>query len=247
MVLDQLRDGASRHLSAARLDEGTKELAFILGLPLIDGVFATLLVTGAVSTFSQAITVALSIFTGAGAIAVLYSNSDSRSEARRMVGKVAPVILVGALLVSLVAPVFRSLFYVQRLELAAGLVLLLIAGKMFGIELAEKISPASILVTGMVLSLQSPSSFSFSMSYAAPALLTAGTALAVLYLLAVVRPPSMNTYYLRVGSAVALLVLSATLFGASIPSNLATAVMIGSLVIAVRPRQLLSNAEPVNS
>jgi hypothetical protein len=55
MVLDELTDGASRHFSAFNplKEEGSRRLLFILCLPFLDGVFATLLVTGAVETFSQ--------------------------------------------------------------------------------------------------------------------------------------------------------------------------------------------------
>ncbi|MFB6077340.1 MAG: hypothetical protein ABEK12_04385, partial [Candidatus Nanohaloarchaea archaeon] len=62
MVLDHLDDGAQR-------------LVLVLCLPLVDGVFATLLVTGALKTFADVVAVALTIFAGAGSLAVLYSHA----------------------------------------------------------------------------------------------------------------------------------------------------------------------------
>ncbi|PSG99967.1 MAG: hypothetical protein BRC28_01840 [Nanohaloarchaea archaeon SW_4_43_9] len=114
-----------------------RKLIFILCLPLVDGVFATLLVTGAVETFSDIVSVALTVFTGAGALAVLYSCSETRKEATRTVLQAAPYLVVGAILISLVAPIYEQLFFIERLRYAAGLALFAIAVKMGGLEVGE--------------------------------------------------------------------------------------------------------------
>lgn len=219
MVLEQLDDGAQR-------------LLLVLCLPLIDGVFATLLVTGAVSTFSDIVSIALTIFTGAGALAVLYSESETRGEALSLVNQVAPVVLLGALVVGLIAPVFDQIFYVSRLKYAAGLALLAISGKLADVSLAEKFSVPAIIVTGMVLSFRSVSSLSLSLEYVLPALLTSGTAIAALYLASRVQRESLSLRYIRGGGAVVLTVISASLFGYNVPSHLSLAVFMFSVVLS---------------
>lgn len=219
MVLEQLDDGAQR-------------LLLVLCLPLIDGVFATLLVTGAVSTFSDVISVALTIFTGAGALAVLYSESESREEAFSMVNQVAPLLLLGALAVALVAPVFDELFHIARLRYAAGLALLTISAKLADIEMAEKFSVPAVIVTGMVLSVRSASGVSLSLEYVVPALLTSGTAVAGLYAASFVSRERLSLRYIRVGGAVVLTVISASLFGLDVPSHLSLAVFMFSVVLS---------------
>jgi len=219
MVLEQLDDGAQR-------------LLLVLCLPLIDGVFATLLVTGAVSTFSDIVSVALTIFTGAGALAVLYSESETRDEALSLVNQVAPVVLLGALLVGLIAPVFDQIFYVSRLKYAAGLALLAISGKLADVSLADKFSVPAIIVTGMVLSFRSASGLSLSLEYVLPALLTSGTAVGALYLASRVQRENPSLEYIRGGGAVVLAVISASLFGYNVPSNLSLAVFMISLALS---------------
>ncbi|PSH01043.1 MAG: hypothetical protein BRC30_00355, partial [Nanohaloarchaea archaeon SW_7_46_7] len=206
-----------------KIDDGAQRLLLVLCLPLIDGVFATLLVTGAVSTFSDIITVGLTVFTGAGALAVLYSESENRSEAFSLVNQAAPVLLAGALLVALIAPVFDQIFHISRLKYAAGLALLTISAKLVDIELAEKFSVPAILVTGMFLSLRSGATLSLSLEYVLPALLTSTAAIGGLYLASYLSRDNISLRYIRGGGAVVLTVISASLFGYDVPSNLGLA------------------------
>lgn len=231
MVLEQLRDGASRHLLA---DEGTRRLIFILCLPLVDGVFATLLVTGAISTFSDVIAIALTIFTGAGALAVLYSHAETRREARRMVLRAAPVLLLGAAAVALVAPVFQQVFYVERLQYAAGLALLVIAGHLMDLEIVEKLSVPAIILTGLVLSVRNPGALTFSLGYMAPAVGTALVSIAGLYAASYLARRGMNLLYVRRGGAMVLMMIAASQFGYDMPSELGLVVFAASIVVSLR-------------
>lgn len=231
MVLEQLRDGAQRQLSA--YDEGTRKLTFILCLPLLDGVFATLLVTGAVATFSDMIAVALTIFSGAGALAILWSYSETVNEARSMVVKAVPPLFLGALAVSLVAPIFEQLIYVGRMEIAAGLALIVIAGQLADFEYAETLSVPAILITGLALSVKNPAALTFSTSYVAPALLTVLVASIALYVASFLVRLNLSLTYIRRGSALVLLLISLSLFGFSIPSELSLLVFAGSVVAAM--------------
>lgn len=233
MVLEQLRDGASRLLSAASLDEGTRKLVFLLCLPLIDGVFATLLVTGAVQTFSDIVSVSLTIFAGAGALAVLYSYSETREDAAGMVLNASPFLIAGALAVSLVAPIFESLFYLQRVQYAAGLVLIIIAGKLLEIDLAERISTTTVLVTGLVVSVKNPSSLVLSLEYVLPALVTALTSLSVLYLASFFTNREMALDYVKNGAALVLLLIGASMFGVDVPSQLGLGILGVSIAVSL--------------
>ncbi|MFB6241258.1 MAG: DUF5794 domain-containing protein [Candidatus Nanosalina sp.] len=224
------------------IDEGTKQLLTVAGLPLVDGVFATLLATNSVSGISRALTIALTIFAGAGSLAVLFSNSSSCREARRMVLKAAPFLLTGGALVGLIAPVFSELFYLSRLQYVTGAVLMLIAFKLAEFSFAERIKTHWILVPGMILSVQSLSGLSFSLRYVVPALQVVGASVAVLYCFSFLRGFDLNLLVIRSGSALILGLFSASMFGLQIPSSaglvLFSLSFIGSLV---QPRLNLTN------
>lgn len=233
MVLEQLRDGASRLLSALNLDEGTRKLVFLLCLPLVDGVFATLLVTGAVQTFSDVMSVSLTIFAGAGALAVLYSYSETRKDAARMVINASPFLLAGALAVSLIAPIFESLFYIQRVQYAAGLVLIVIAGKLLEVGIAEKVSTTTVLVTGLVVSVRDPTSLAFSFEYVLPALITAVTSLSALYAASFLTNRDMALGYVKQGAALVLLLIGVSMFGVDVPSQLGVGILGVSIAVSL--------------
>lgn len=225
--------GASRQLQDF-FDEGTKRLLTILCLPLVDGVFATLLVSGAVETFSDIVAVSLTIFAGAGALATLYSESDGVREARSMVLKVMPFLLVGALVVSLVAPVFGQLFHVSRMRTVAALVLLSIGLQLVGVKKAETLSVPAILLTGALLSVRNPGAVGIELTYTLPAVLTALLASAVLYGASGLSRDALNLDTVRRGAGVVLLMLSASQFGLEVPSSLGLFVFGTSLAASHR-------------
>lgn len=232
MVLERLSDGASRHLLVP--DQDARKLIFILCLPLVDGVFATLLVTGAVETFSDVVAVALTIFTGAGALAVLYSCSENRRQATHTVLQTAPYLVLGALAVSLVAPIFEQLFFIERLRYAAGLALMTIAVKMGGLDVGEWLSVPAILITGMMLSLKNPGSLALSVEYILPALGTAVVALATLFLASRLDTSKLDLKYIRKGGALVLVSIALSMYGLSIPSEAGLAVFALSVFASYR-------------
>lgn len=215
------------------LDDGAQRLVLVLCLPLVDGVFATLLVTGAVETFSDIINVALTIFTGAGALAVLYSSAESRLHARKIVNQSIPILIIGAVAVAIIAPVFESIFYIERLQYAAGLALLAIAAGIAGIDLADKFSVPAIILTGMVLSTKGLDGIYLSAEYIMPALLTSIVAALVLYAATLVDVERMNLAYVRSGGALVLVLISISQFGFVIPSELGLAILTGSVLASL--------------
>lgn len=232
MVLDQLKDGASGHSLVP--DEDARELIFILCLPLVDGVFATLLVTGAIETFSDMVAISLTVFTGAGALAVLYSGSDCREDARRMVRQAAPYLIIGAVMVSLVAPIFEQIFHIQRLRYAAGLALITIAANMGGVKYAEKLSVSSVLLTGVVISIKNPGSLAFSLEYVFPALATSSLALLALYGASRIDISRMNLDYINKAGAIVLTSIALSMYGLNVPSKFGLTVLVVALAVSYR-------------
>lgn len=216
------------------MDEDARRLVFILCLPFVDGVFATLLVSGAIDTFSSMVSVALTIFTGAGALAVLYSSTDSRKEAKRMVDKAAPALIAGAVIVSLIAPVFEQLIYVERMSYAAGLALLVISLKMLEVDLVDDLSVPAIIITGLVLSAKNLSALTFSLEYVIPAVITSAVAVAGLYAASLLNPERINLCYIQRGGAAVLGIISMSMFGLPVPSGLSLTVFALSVVVSLR-------------
>ncbi len=216
------------------LDQGTRKLIFILCLPLIDGVFPTLLVTGAVSTFSDILAIAITIFAGAGALAVLYSYSDSVRDAQRMVIQSAPLLLAGVFLTALVAPIFEQLFYIERLRYAAGLALIIIGAQLAEVSLSESIPASAIIIAGMTVSVKNPSAFVINLGYVAPALATAIASLTLLYLATFLRNIEMSITRLQRGSAIVLFTVSLSMFGFNVPTELGLAIFGGAFIMSLQ-------------
>jgi hypothetical protein len=230
MVLERLNPGAPRQL----LDDSSRKLAFILCLPLIDGVFATLLVTGAVNTFSQMLNIAITIFTGAGALAVLYSEASNRKEAVQMVNNVILVLLAGVIAVALIAPIFEQLFRTELLKYAAGLAISSIALQLADIEIAERIPPTAVILTGLVLSYQGPVNLVLTLEYVLPALGTALIAITGLYLATGLKKYGMNLQYIRYGGSAVLGIIAMSLFGLNVPENIGPFVFMVSVLVSLR-------------
>jgi len=233
VALDNYSSGALRLLPD---DDGSRKLAFIMCLPLIDGVFATLLVTGAVNTFSQMINVAITVFAGAGAIAVLYSESNNRGEAVQMIHSVLPIVMSGALMVALLAPIFESVFQTDLLKYAGGLALVSIALQLSGIEIAEKFPPEAIVVTGMVLSFQGLGGLGLTLSYIVPALTTVIIAVTGLYAATLLKKYQMNLEYIRYGGSMVLALISLSLFGVKVPDPVGPVVFGTSILLSIKRR-----------
>ncbi len=219
MDLGSLLDGASGRLLDS-YDRDTRRLITILCLPLIDGVFATLLVGGAVATFSDIVMVALTIFTGAGALAVLYSSTNSIEEAQKMVMKAAPVLIIGALIVSVIAPVFEQIFHLHMMQTVAGLALVSIALQMLDVSKASSFPVPAIIVTGAILSLKTPQAFILSLEYVVPGLAVAMISITALYVATFLDSSTLHLDYVNRGGAAVLLLIALSQFGVSVPSNL---------------------------
>lgn len=211
-------------LQRFRLDESSRQLLTVAGLPLVDGVFATLLISGSITGLSSVLSFALTIFAGAGSLAVLFSQSENRKDARRIVYSITPYLFSGALAVALLAPVFNQIFAVSTLQYVAGATLMLIALKLAEVDLADRIKTHWILIPGLIVSFQGFNSLAFSLNYLIPAVSTVGAACLVLLGFSFMQEIKLNLTLIRKGSALVLTVFSLSMFGAGIPGNTGLAI-----------------------
>ena len=228
MDLDQLR-GASRHVYGS----GTRKLAYMLLLPMFDGVFATLLVSGAVETLSGAVNIAITVFAGAGALAVLLSETDSRAEALKMVAAVTPLFLAATLLVAALAPVYASIFNVETLRIAGAIAVLSIAAELAGLNAGDYLPPSAVLFTGLVLSFQG-GNVSLTASYILPALLTAAASLVGLFLASGLAGRSLDLSKVRKAGSMVLGLIAASMMGLQVPTQIGPVILGAALITSAR-------------
>jgi len=125
-------------------------------LPLVDGIFAALVLAGALDSVVGIVQVGLLVFGGSATVAVILAELES--DRRR---KLRSVLAVGAVLVAVaaveaaVAPTIQSLLNLVVFERFAGLVILAIAAKTASARIGEYLPrPAVIIGLGMVASVQ---------------------------------------------------------------------------------------------
>ena len=239
---------ASRHPIARRLErqvgEGTRLLATVMALPLLDGIFAALVLTGAVSTVTGMLEVGLLIFGGSATLAVVLAEMEGgRAE------QVKRVLLVGLLVVPLaalqaaVAPTVESVLAMAVFERFAALVIVAVAAKTASASIGEYLpSPGVIIGLGMIASFR-PGGFEFAVvsepMYVAYATGAAAVGVAFALAVAVFAPwlrGNVDVDRFRFGSAVALGVLPLAILGI-IPSEapLALAVLGITALLAFDP------------
>ncbi|MGQ4556236.1 DUF5794 domain-containing protein [Halobellus sp. GM3] len=148
----------SRHPVALRLErqvgEGTRLLATVMALPLIDGIFPALVIAGALSSPLGIIETGLLIFGGSATVAVILAEMDgTRRE------QVVSVLALGALLLpiagleALFAETLRSVLSFEVFHRFAGLVILAVAAKTASSKVGEYLpSPGIIIGFGLIAS-----------------------------------------------------------------------------------------------
>ncbi|MCQ4332443.1 hypothetical protein KM295_02870 [Natronomonas sp. F2-12] len=213
----------SRHPVALRLErrvgEGTRLLATVMALPLLDGIFAALVLAGAVSSLLGMIEVGLLIFGGSATLAVVLAEMDgSRRERARNVLLVGAFVVPLAALQAAIAPTIQSLLAMAIFERFAALVILAVAAKTASATVGEYLPQPSVIIgLGLVASFR-PNGFEFAfisepvyVAYGTgAALIGVGFALAVALLGPWLRG-NVDIDRFRFGSAVALGVLPLTI------------------------------------
>jgi hypothetical protein len=214
---------ASRHPIALRLErqvgEGTRLLGTVMALPLLDGIFAALVITGAVSGILGMVEVGLLIFGGSATLAVVLAEMEgSRAERVRNILLVGAFVIPLAALQAIVAPTVESMLSLEIFKRFAALVILAIAAKTASATIGEYLpNPGAIIGLGLVASLR-PSGFEFE-TISEPMLVVYGTGAAAIGVgfalgVALLGPwlrGNVDIDRFRFGSALALGVLPLTI------------------------------------
>jgi hypothetical protein len=202
-----------------RVGEGARLLATVMALPLFDGIFAALVLAGAVSSIVGMIEVGLLIFGGSATLAVvLVEMEEDRHE------RVRSILLVGAFVVPIaaiqatIAPTIESVLSMAIFERFAAVVIIAVAARTASATVVKYLpSPGVIIGFGLIASLNL-GGFEFAI-VSEPAYILLGTGAATIgvgFALAVaVFAPwlrgNVDIERFRFGSAIALGVLPLTI------------------------------------
>lgn len=213
----------SRHPVALRLErrvgEGTRLLATVMALPLLDGIFAALVLAGAVSSLLGMVEVGLLIFGGSATLAVVLAEMEgSRRERVRNILLVGGLVIPFAAFQAAIAPTIESLLSMEIFKRFAALVILAVAAKTASATVGEYLpGPGIVIGLGLVASFR-PNGFELAI-VSEPMYILYGTgaaAVGVGFALAVALlgpwlRGNVDIDRFRFGSAVALGVLPLTI------------------------------------
>ncbi|MBP1921562.1 hypothetical protein J2751_000555 [Halorubrum alkaliphilum] len=208
----------SQHPVALRLERrvggATKLLATVMALPLIDGIFAALVVAGVLATPTGVIETGILIFGGSATMAVILAEMDgSRRQMATSVLLIGAVIIPVAAVQAALAPTLEGFLNLDIFERFAGLVILAIAAKTASAEFGEYLpGPGVIIGLGLIASV-TPAGFSIETSteYVVNGTAAAAIGVAFALLVALLAPHlrgRVDIDRFRFGSAVALGVLA---------------------------------------
>lgn len=208
----------SRHPVALQLERqvggATKLLATVMALPLIDGIFAALVVAGVLGSPVGIVETGILIFGGSATIAVILAEMDgTRKEMVTSVLLIGAVILPVAAVEAAFAPTLRGVLNLAIFERFAGLVILSIAAKTASAKFGEYLpGPAVIIGLGLVASFDpSDVALKTSTEYVLNGTAAAGIGVGFALLVALLSPHlrgRVDIDRFRFGSAVALGVLA---------------------------------------
>ena len=244
----------SRHPVALRLEQqvggATRLLATVMALPLIDGVFAAMVLAGVLDTVGGILQVGLIVFGGSAAVAVILAEMEgSPRETVPSVAALGVALVVLAGIEAALAPTLRGLIDLATFERFAALVILAIAAKSASARVGDVLPRPSIIVgLGLVASVDlAGASLVVSVE---PGLVlrgaaSAGVAAVFAVSLAALAPTLRQVVDLdrfRFGSAVALGTLPLSILGL-LPGNAPLAVFLVAGLLAFDPDGVWSDEE----
>jgi hypothetical protein len=230
-----------------RVGDPARLLATVMLLPLIDGIFPALVLAGALDSVAGILEVGILIFGGSATLAIILAEMDGdRREQLKVIGIVGVPLLTLAVVEAALAPTIDTAIDLLVFERFAGLVILAVAASTVSATVAEYMPrPAVIVALGFVASVDpsgaqlalSVDSFDFDLMLRAAAAALVGIGFATSIALA--GPYLRNAVDIdrfRFGSAVALGVLSLSVFGV-IPGEapIALAVLAVTALLAFDP------------
>jgi len=249
---------SSRHPIALRLERrvggATKLLATVMLLPLIDGIFAALVLAGALDTVAGIVQVGLLVFGGSATLAVILAEMDGtrREQATTVLAVGIPLILLAAIEAA-AAPTFETLLDTGVFHRFAAIVILAIAAKTASATIGEYLPSAGTIVAfGLIASLHL-SDVALVVQYEPELIMRAAAAggVGVAFSLSVVAfGPYLRTIVdidrFRFGSAVALGTLAFSVAGL-VPQGAALPVFVIAGLLAVNPEAADASDESVTS
>jgi hypothetical protein len=142
-------------LSAAqRVGSSTRLLAVVMLLPLIDGVFVSVVLGGALDSVAGILEVGLLVFAGSATVAVILAemNASPREQVRVVLG-VGAAVVAGAAIVAALAPTIETALDMAVFERFAALVVLAVAASTASARFDDYLpGPGVIVVLGLVAS-----------------------------------------------------------------------------------------------
>lgn len=229
-------------------DRSLALLATVLFLPLVDGVYPTLVISGAIDSLAGMIAVGLLVFGGSATIAIVLTEyADKPRAGLRAVAIIGVPLIAATALVTALAPALTSLVSIAVFEYFAAAAVILVAAQTASQRLAASLPhPIVVVGIGMLVSFN-PGAFNGGLVHD-PALIwygigaaTVGVGVAGLVALGGPRlAPMIDLHRFRVGSGLALALLGLSIVGIVPADGLPLAAFILAVLMAVDPIALLS-------
>jgi hypothetical protein len=208
------------------IDDETRLLAVVMFLPLVDGLFPVLVLTGALDSITGIIEVGLLIFGGSATVTVIVSEMDSTRKAQSLVVlSVGSVLIVVSILEAMLAPTIINLLNIPVFERFAAIVIVTVAARTASARVAQILpGPGTIVGLGLVASLDFSNivlNIQTQPEIMWKAFAASGVGVGFALIVALISPwlrQNLDLEAFRFGSAVALGVLPLTLFGV-LPAN----------------------------
>lgn len=243
----------SQHPVALRLERqvggATRLLATVMGLPLVDGIFAALVLAGALETVGGILQIGLLVFGGSATVAVVMVEMEGPPRYRlQQVGLVGIGVIGLAAVVAALAPTIAGIIDLTIFERFAALVMLAVAAKTASARVGEFLPrPAVIVGLGLLASIDLSAAtlaIQLETGLILRAALSGAVGVGFAGIIAALGPTIRDYVHLdrfRFGSAVALGMLPLGLLG-FIPGNAPLAVLAVTGLLAFDPGE---TAEPV--
>ena len=141
----------SQHPVALRIEraagDGTRLLATVMCLPLVDGIFPALVLAGALSGVIGILEVGLLVFGGSATVAVILAELDGdRRENTRSVLAIGAVLIPLAALEAALAPTIAGLIDLAVFERFAALVILAVAARTASARVGEFLPRPGVII-----------------------------------------------------------------------------------------------------
>jgi len=237
--IDRIKSSGVWRLLTAQFDAPTRALILATGLPLVDGVFPSVILAGTLSTMSGVLVTAGTIFGGPWMLTIVLSEmaGDSVGCRLRRVAQTACIVIPAAGLVAVGAPTIAGLLAMDVFHVASAAVLFTVGGSIANDGLAELLpAPRSIVAVGSVCSVGVNIARGGTVTpelvvdpvLIGQALMTAGAAFLLAVVAAVVAPRvdgRLSIERFRLGSGIALAVVPLSIAGV-VPSLASLAVFV---------------------